>query len=261
MGGCRLVFVYLVITQILIYMIACKADVGGVLGVKDSMIAHILGKNSNNPCLNASEEAQKTARTAKKGKKKRGREKEGEDSDSENDGEKKRVKRKLLTNVEATLKQSRLKVFHGIQVPFTEEQAAIVHEHFPHATISVNLPFRWVDDPEVILLFMLFQSTAATVMPSRQQISGELLDSAHATVTKRLKGTLQGKYAVLASDGWKDESRDSVNGINLSIGGRVSCLFPSAVNAYSPFVYKDLSCQSYLGHVTQKRWRVNVQCV
>jgi hypothetical protein len=42
--------------------IACKADVSGVLGVKDSMIAHILGKNSSNPCPNTSEDAWKAAR-------------------------------------------------------------------------------------------------------------------------------------------------------------------------------------------------------
>ena len=91
------------------HVIACKADVGGILGVKDSMIAHILVKNGNNPCPNVSEDAQKTARTEKKGKKKK-REREGEGSDSEND-EKKQVKRKLLTNIKTTLKQSQLKVF------------------------------------------------------------------------------------------------------------------------------------------------------
>jgi hypothetical protein len=40
-------------------MIACKADVGGVLGVNDSRIAHILGKNSNNPWLDVSKDAQR----------------------------------------------------------------------------------------------------------------------------------------------------------------------------------------------------------
>jgi hypothetical protein len=241
------------------HLTACKADVGGVLGVKDSMIAHILGKNGNNPCPNVSEDAQKTARTEKKGKKKK-REREGEGSDSEND-EKKRVKRKLLTNVETTLKQSRLKVFRGIQVPFTEEQSAMVHEQFLRATISANLPFRWVEDPEVMLLFMLFRSTAGTVIPSRQQISGQLLDSADVAVTKRLKGTLRGEYAVLASDGWKDESRDSVNGVNLSVSGKVSLLAYSKCCKYLPFIHKDLSCRPYLGHVTQKGWRVDVHCL
>ena len=74
------------------------------------MIVHILGKNGSNPCPNASENAQKTARDEKKGKTKK-REREGSGSSSENDGEKKRAKRKLLTSVQTTLKQSRLKVF------------------------------------------------------------------------------------------------------------------------------------------------------
>ncbi|RDB26063.1 hypothetical protein Hypma_006484 [Hypsizygus marmoreus] len=35
---------------------ACKSGIGGVLGVKDSMIAHILGKGHNSPCPNTSPE-------------------------------------------------------------------------------------------------------------------------------------------------------------------------------------------------------------
>ena len=61
-------------------------------------------------------------------------------------------------------------------------------------------------------------------MPSRQQLSGRLLDEANTGVTKWLKEILRGEYAVLASDGWKDESRDSVNGVNISVGGKVSLL-------------------------------------
>ena len=59
-------------------------------------------------------------------------------------------------------------------------------------------------------------------MPSRQQLSGRLLNEADAGVMKRLKEILCGEYAVLASDGWKDESRNSVNGVNISVGGKVS---------------------------------------
>ena len=42
-----------------VYQTACQENVGGVLGVKDSIIAHILGKNGQNPCKNASNEAQR----------------------------------------------------------------------------------------------------------------------------------------------------------------------------------------------------------
>ncbi len=62
-------------------------------------------------------------------------------------------------------------------------------------------------------------------MPSCQQISGQLLDDVDASVLTRLKAMLRGQYAVLASDGWKDESRDLVNGVNLSVSGKVSLPF------------------------------------
>lgn len=184
------------------------------------MIAHILGKGGNSPCPNASSEARKTAKKLRKGKGKRTRDDSGSDSDSDDDNDKK-PKRKLLTKVETSMKQSQLKVFQGIQVPFTREQEKTVQKQFLRATISANLPFRWVDDPEVILLFMLFRSTAGDVMPSRKQIAGQLLDNANVEVTKRVKAELQGKYAVIASDGWKDDSRNSVSGVNLSVDGKV----------------------------------------
>jgi hypothetical protein len=202
---------------------ACKADVGGMLGVKEPMLAHILGKGGNSPCLNATSKARKMARAVKKGKGKRERENSG--SESENDIDKKQPKRKQITNVETSLKQSQLKVFQGIQVPFTTEQEEIVHEQFLRATISANLPFQWVEDPEIITLFLLFQDTAGDVMPSRKQISGKLLDNADAKVSKQLKVAWHGKYAVLASDGWKDQSRNSINGVNLSVSGKVKHVF------------------------------------
>jgi hypothetical protein len=184
------------------------------------MVAHILGKNGRNPCANASDDVWKMARKEKKDpKKKRVTE---DNSDSENEGEKIQVaKRQLITKVETNMKQSQLKVFRGIQVPFYEEQEAIVHKQFLCATISANLPFRWVEDPEVIQLFLLFRSTAGNVMPSHRQIASQLLDDANVAVMEWLKGELHGEYAVLASDGWKDESRDSVNGVNVSVGGKV----------------------------------------
>ena len=114
--------------------------VGGVLGVKDSMFTHILGKNGNNLCQNALDGALRVVREEKKGTKKK-RQREGLGSGSEGDGGKKQAKRALLTNVQTTLKQSQLKVFQGIQVPFTEEQKAVVHKQFLHTTISANLPF------------------------------------------------------------------------------------------------------------------------
>ncbi|KAF8233794.1 hypothetical protein L208DRAFT_1377167 [Tricholoma matsutake] len=126
---------------------ACKADVGGILGVKESMIAHMLGKGGNISCPNVSSEAHKTAITLKKGKGKRVQEDSGSDSDSDDDKSKReqKPKKKLLT---------------------------------------------------------------------------KLLNSANADVMKQLKVELKGAYAIIASDGWKDELRNSVNGVNLSVAGK-----------------------------------------
>jgi hypothetical protein len=189
------------------------------------MVAHILGKSGSKPCPNASTEARKTARKAKDPKAKGKREREVSGSETDGDEGRKPAKRKLLTKVKTSLKQSQLKVFRGINVPFTKEQLKIVNEQFLRATISANLPFRWVEDPEIITLFLLFRATADEAMPNRQQLSGRLLDNANAGVMQHLKQLLWGEYAVLASDGWKDESRDSVNGVNVSVGGKVSSVF------------------------------------
>ncbi|KAF8164788.1 ribonuclease H-like domain-containing protein [Crassisporium funariophilum] len=199
---------------------ACKKDIGGVLGVSSSMVAHILGKSGSKPCPNASAEARKTANRTRdpKGKEKREREESG--SDSDDDSGRKPVKWKLLTKVKTSLKQSQLKVFRGISIPFTKEQLKVVRKQFLRATISANLPFRWVEDPEIITLFLLFRATADDAMPNCQQLSGRLLDNANTGVTEHLKQLLRGEYAVLASDGWKDESRDSVNGVNVSVSGK-----------------------------------------
>lgn len=93
-------------------------------------------------------------------------------------------------------------------------------------------------------------------MPSHQQISGQLLDDADAAVIKQLRKELQGEYVVMASDGWKDKSRDSINGVNISVSGKVR-------NISSDYMYNDLpthediSYQPDLGHITQEGWGLN----
>ncbi|PPQ78441.1 hypothetical protein CVT25_011885 [Psilocybe cyanescens] len=198
---------------------ACDAGIGSVLGVKDSMIAHILGKSGNKPCPNASAKAHKTAKTMKNRGAKRVRDESDDDNEVSEDGPAKKT-RKLHTKVQKTFKQSHLKVFCGIDIPFTANQKKVVEEQFLCATISANLPFQWAEDPEVITLFLLFRSTAVNVMPSQKQISGPLLNNADKALTKRLKQFLKDQYAVMASDGWKNGSRDSINGVNLSVEGK-----------------------------------------
>ncbi|KAF8910219.1 hypothetical protein CPB84DRAFT_1812890 [Gymnopilus junonius] len=159
----------LIAVFILIRVLACKKDVGGMLGVKESMAAHILGK----------------AGPGVLPKKKQGR-------DKEDSGDVPAQKRKIIAKVENHMKQTQLKVFRGIQVPFTAEQVPVVQAQF----------------------------LRVTVIPSRYQISGPLLDDANATVTQNMKKTLQGEYAVIASDGWKDDSQNAITSVNLTVEGK-----------------------------------------
>ncbi|KAG6903137.1 hypothetical protein C0995_004684 [Termitomyces sp. Mi166 len=116
---------------------ACKEDVGGVRGVRESMIAHILGNGKDGPCPNTSSDARKAARQLKKGDKKR--ELPDADSDSDVDTIQKPAKKRMLTKVQASMHQSQLKVFQGPCLPFTSDQAGIVREQFLRATVSANL--------------------------------------------------------------------------------------------------------------------------
>ncbi|KAF9566803.1 hypothetical protein CPC08DRAFT_682210 [Agrocybe pediades] len=191
---------------------AMKDGVGSVNGVRDSMLAHILGKGGNTPCPNVSKEVIKAAKAIKSGKR------PATESQDSNERPKKRA---LLNKVEqsATI-QTLLKVHSGIRVPFKEEQIKAIHQQFLRATVSANLPFRWVDDPEIIALFMMFRSTATDAIPSRLQISGPLLDTEDERVKKDLKKSLKGLYVVLASDGWKDDAKNAITGVNLATGGK-----------------------------------------
>jgi len=149
------------------------------------MIAHILGKGGNTPCPNISSEAWKTAQRLKKGKGKRSQEESGS-SDDDTEG-KPGPKKKLLVKVETSMKQSQLRIFWGIHVPFIDKQTKPIYEQFLHAMISANLPFWWVEDAEVIALFLLFWSTAGDIIPSCKQVAGQILDNANLEVLKQLK--------------------------------------------------------------------------
>jgi len=62
-------------------------------------------------------------------------------------------------------------------------------------------------------------------MPSCWQISGQLLDNANTALMEQLKKDLASQYVVLASDGWKDDLKNSVTGVNITVGGKVSHSF------------------------------------
>ncbi|KAJ7925354.1 hypothetical protein B0H13DRAFT_1559571, partial [Mycena leptocephala] len=57
--------------------------------------------------------------------------------------------------VEKSFTQSKLEVFRGLDIPFSEAQKDAIHEQFLRATQSANLPEHWVEDPEILKLFIM----------------------------------------------------------------------------------------------------------
>ncbi|KAE9395044.1 hypothetical protein BT96DRAFT_942683 [Gymnopus androsaceus JB14] len=140
----------------------------------------------------ASKKARKVAKQERDGKESEMAASDGDDELSDS-GVSRPKKRKKLTQVETHV-QKTLKFPKGLNIPFTPEDVNFIKHQFIRATISANLPFHWTSDAEVIKLFLMMRSCA-----------GEILE---------------GEYVVLATDGWKDKSRNSVTGVNASIGSQ-----------------------------------------
>ncbi|KAJ7203654.1 ribonuclease H-like domain-containing protein [Mycena pura] len=125
-------------------------------------------------------------------------------------------KRKAVRRVESSLKQSQLKVFKGIDLPFTKDQKTAIEGQTLRATQSANLPERWTDDPEVLKLFMMLRSRAGEVIPSRAVLGGRLLDEANDAIDAQTKEELEGESVLMSTDGWRSNRRDAVGGVALS---------------------------------------------
>jgi hypothetical protein len=103
----------------------------------------------------------------------------------------------VFRNVEKAMKQPELKVYRGANIPFSSSELERIRAQFLRATVSANLPFRWTEDVEVIKLLLMFRSTACDAIPSRDVLSGTLLDKASSEVEKTLRAALKLKYVVL----------------------------------------------------------------
>ena len=116
------------------------------------MIAHLIGSK---PCPYASKEAKKAARIERGGAKDDTASTDADDESEEPSMPAKKRKR-IFEKVKERVKQTELKVFKGISIPFNDTQETLIRNQFLRATISANLPFRWTEDAEVIKLFLLF---------------------------------------------------------------------------------------------------------
>lgn len=96
------------------------------------------------------------------------------------------------------MKQTELKVLREIDLPFKEEQIPIIMRQFLQATISVNLPIRWIENPEIIKLFLMFCSQALNVLPSHHVLADRLLGEEGNQVQKKLEVELKGVCVTLS---------------------------------------------------------------
>ncbi|KAF8196213.1 hypothetical protein K438DRAFT_1760391 [Mycena galopus ATCC 62051] len=196
---------------------------GSILGVKDSMIAHLIGTT---PCPHATDQARKRVKAIKAGTTPPATT-SAPASDSEADEAPVPKKKKIFHAVEKVMNQPELQVYRGANIPFSAAEVDRVKAQFLRATISANIPFRWTEDIEVIKLFLMFRAMACNVMPTRDVLSGRLLDEASEEVERLLGKELRGATVVLSTDGWKDDSKNSITGVNVATSQKAERKFQS----------------------------------
>ncbi|KAJ3979012.1 hypothetical protein F5890DRAFT_1645677 [Lentinula detonsa] len=123
-------------------------------------------------------------------------------------------KKKSTLAVMNAMKQSELKLPKGLDIPIADVDA--VQRQLLRATISANLPFRWIEDPEIIRFLVILRTKIVDVLPARKVLSGRLLDEEYQRVDTSINLLLKGKDVLLSTDSWKSISKDAVTAVHLS---------------------------------------------
>ena len=156
-------------------------------------IAHLIGTRRAPGCLYGSTAAKSEARqqrqaleekASKQDTNKSTQKHSRSASDSTSQAESSKLKK---------LKQTPLKAYRNLDMPFSANDIAAIEAQILHATISANLPFRAFEDPEVLELLCMLRTAAPDIMPSRKVVSGQLLDEAAQKVKAKLEKVLVGK--------------------------------------------------------------------
>ncbi|KAI5823255.1 hypothetical protein K523DRAFT_255488 [Schizophyllum commune Tattone D] len=188
-----------------------------VRGEKTVMANHILGSGNRPGCPHASKSARKDAKWIK--------EESGgsDDEESEAGSSSKRKKVKRMERLNKVLTQSTLKAYKGNDMPFPKESIGPLERQAERATLSANLPWRWIEDIEVQILFYMMRTEAPAVLPTAFVLSGRLLDEMGKEVEGKIEHALKGRSVTLSSDGWKDGGKnggESVTGVNVAVAGK-----------------------------------------
>ena len=81
--------------------------------------------------------------------------------------------------------------------------------NFGRAVVSANLPFSFVEDPEVQKLFALFN--AYYKLPSRKWVSTNIIEDLNNDVEIEIQRFLMNsRFVTLSGDGWTSRTRNSI---------------------------------------------------
>ncbi|EJD49896.1 hypothetical protein AURDEDRAFT_121926 [Auricularia subglabra TFB-10046 SS5] len=169
---------------------------GCIRGTRDPMISHLVGRNA---CKLASSAAKKEARKLKNGDNPAESDNDASNESDDPPSRKRPRTTKIHTKVNAHV-QATLKTYKGVDVPFSEPQITAIKRQFARATVSAKLPYTWVEDPEIIALFLLPRSRASDAMPSRHVLSNRLIDEESQYTEKILEKAITGKDTTLTTD-------------------------------------------------------------
>ena len=168
---------------------ACEA-VGSTRGEKTAWIAYFLSRKNVKKCRHAPQEATDEAQRQKDiiaaAKK---------DGDTESTTETRNMKwsRTASNTTDSHPKQKKLKVYRGVDMPFSVEQKVAIQAQAERAIISTNSSFSLFEDPEMQTLIGMLRAEAPKIMPKRKVASGRLLNEAAAKVEEKIAKTLKGK--------------------------------------------------------------------
>jgi hypothetical protein len=137
------------------------------------MVAHIIGHKGHNPCPHASLDAKVAAKAYQTA--------EAEKKLQQAHARKKQKTRDSDSDDMPHLTQQKLKVFRGINVPFSKEQEEAIALQACRAAISVNGSFDIFEDPEMLKLFRMFRSAADDVL-----LSGKVLGASCWTSVRQM---------------------------------------------------------------------------
>jgi len=123
-----------------------------------------------------------------------------------------KCKLNLISNVdenESQVNNTQKSIDSFIDRNISQNEVTAIHCQLLRALLSANIPFSFVDNPEVIKLFRMLRPSYN--LPSRKWISTEILDQVHQEVEHKIQEFVtDAKFLTLSGDGWTNVSKQSM---------------------------------------------------